>query len=98
MVLYFTTTLDNQDVIARQNTMLRLSRTHRYRIPNQLAVLGALLLVFAAAAGINAGMDSATERGNGVVSAEPASEGTVRKATARTNKAFKVKLFLFRHK
>ncbi len=77
--------------------MLRLSRTHRYRIPNQLAVLGALLLVFAAAAGINAGMDNTGQGMNSVVSAEPASEGTVRKASARTNKAFKIKLFLFRH-
>ena len=76
--------------------MLRLIPTHRTRIPNRLAVIGAMLLFAAAAAGINAGADAISDPGQAMAKAEPATEGTVLSTKNRADKSFKVRLFLFR--
>ena len=60
MVLYFTTTLDNQADTHRSNDiMLRINRTRQFRVSNRMAVMAALLLVVTAAGGLGDRFDTA---------------------------------------
>ena len=78
--------------------MLRLTRTHRFRVSNRLAVLAAFLLVAATAASVGGSLAETVDGGSSVagmaVNDSPAQANTVR--TAKANKGFRVSLYLFR--
>ena len=93
MVLYFTTTLNNQSRSRKENTMFRLT-CKRCRVPNQIAVLAAFLLLAATVATVNQAADRGMDTGPNVVHSEeaPATVAT----TANRDKGFKLNLYLFR--
>ena len=77
--------------------MLRLTRTHRYRVSNRLAVLAAFLLVAATVASVGGSLAETANSGPALVGAaqqDEASVNTVR--AAKAGKGFKVSLYLFR--
>ena len=79
--------------------MLRLTRKHRTRVSNRLAVFAAFLLIAATVASIGSAFDSQPEAGPSLVGAETAeAESGQGKAVSavRSNKRFKVNLYLFR--
>lgn len=79
--------------------MLRLTRTHRIRVSNRMAVLATLLLLIAATAGINSPMNNAGDAATSVVSNSQAPEKAAKVSPVRSVKAskgFKASLYLFR--
>ncbi len=78
--------------------MLRLTRTHRIRVSNRLAVLAAFLLVAATAASVGGNLTDTVDGGNSVagtaVNENPSQANTVR--AAKASKGFRVSLYLFR--
>ena len=84
---------------SRENTMMRLTRTHRTFVSNRLAVLAAFLLVAAAAAGINGSMNDTAEAGPALAARQPANDNAMRATgpqPAKANKRFKLSFYLFR--
>jgi hypothetical protein len=83
--------------------MLRLKPFRKFRISNRLAVLGAFLLLAATVAGSSnslpgqagsvSGMTASTQT---TPTAEGSGQETMRSASQRKSKGFKVSLFLFR--
>jgi len=100
MVLYFTTTLDNQVNTHRSNDMLRITRTRQFRVSNRMAVMAALLLIVTAAAGIGNPLSGGAEPATmaGTVRSAPASETPPERvgAAAVNKRKFRVNLYLFR--
>ena len=84
----------------RQNTMMRLTRTHRTLVSNRLAVLAAFILVAAVAAGFNGSTRDAVDAGTALASSQPAPAENSARATglkpAKASKRFKVRFYLFR--
>ena len=78
--------------------MLRLTRTHRSRVSNRLAVLAAFLLVAATVASVGSEWIETADGGTSVagmtVNENPAEANTYRAAKVR--KGFKASLYLFR--
>ena len=89
----------SNDLPSRENTMMRLTRTHRTFVSNRLAVLAAFLLVAAAVAGINGSMSDTVEAGPALAASQPASDNAMRATgpqPAKASKRFKVRFYLFR--
>lgn len=87
------------DLHDRENTMMRLTRTHRKLVSNRLAALAAFLLVAAAVAGINGSMSDAMEAGPALAASQTATDSATRATSlnpATANKRFKVRFYLFR--
>lgn len=79
--------------------MLRLTRTHRVKISNRMAIFAAFLLVAATMAGVNSSFNDTMAEGKNIVntaSEAPAQAKTVRSVKAK--KGLKANFFLFRHK
>ena len=74
--------------------MFRLTRAHRYRVSNQLAVLAAFLLIAASAASIERVADESQQSGPALVQNDAAAAGNA--ASVNKNKGFRVSLYLFR--
>mgnify|MGYP001825264484 CR=1 FL=1 len=94
MVLYFTTTLNYHCVAGRKITMFRLTRSHRYRVSNQLAVLAAFLLIAASAASVERFSDESRQTGPAMVQNDTAAAGNT--ASVNNKMGFRVSLYLFR--
>jgi len=78
--------------------MLPITRSHKIRISNRLAVIAALLLVVTSLAGIE-GSTISNDQGSALHAANPPAEMTAPgNTTARKNKGFKMSLFLFRQR
>ena len=78
--------------------MLPLTRSHKFRIPNRLAIFAALLLVVTSLAGMG-GSTINRDQGSGLHAANPPAEMTATGNTkVRKNKGFKMSLFLFRNR
>jgi hypothetical protein len=89
----------SDNLSSRENTMMRLTRTHRTFVSNRLAVLAAFLLVAAAAAGINGSMNDTAEAGPALAASQPANDNAMRATgpqPAKANKRFKLSFYLFR--
>ena len=71
--------------------MFRLTRAHRFKVSNQLAVLAAFLLI---AASIGHIAYTPEEAGPSMVQADTTPAGT--SASVNRDKGFKVSLYLFR--
>ena len=83
--------------------MLSLTRTRKFRISNRLAGIAALLLVVTSLSGYgisthSKGSDSIAQADNPVVEEAPAFLQSASTAKAKSNKGFKMSLFLFRNK
>ncbi len=77
--------------------MMRLTRTHRIKISNRLAVLAAFLLVAATAASLNGSMARAVDAGPAVAGNPPAADSAPPElASVKSNRGFKLRLYLFR--
>jgi len=78
--------------------MLPLTRSHKFRISNRLAIFAALLLVVTSLAGIG-GSTITSDQGTALHAASPPAEMTAAGNTqVRKNKGFKMSLFLFRNR
>jgi hypothetical protein len=78
---------------------MRLTRTHRKRISNRLAVLAAFLLVAATAASLNGSMARAVDAGPSVAGSSQAAEQAAQApelGSVKSNRSFKFRLHLFR--
>jgi len=74
--------------------MFRLTRAHRYKVSNQMAVLAAFLLIAASAASIERVADDSQQSGPTLVQNDTA--GADKTVSMSKNKGFRVSLFLFR--
>ena len=90
----------SEDLQDRENTMMRLTRTHRTHVSNRLAVLAAFLLVAAAAAGLNGAMNDTVDAGPALAVSQSAPVDNTARASglkpATANKRFKLRFYLFR--
>jgi len=104
MVLYFTTTLNYLiEYHKPEKIMLRLTRTHKSRVSNRLAIIAALMLVTSAVVSIDNSLHSGTKAhslaaGQDRPTHEPVSAQTGANASLKRHKSFKMSLFLLRLK
>ena len=82
--------------------MLRLTKPRIYRISNRLAGFAALVLVATSLAGLGGSSpsvvgDSMLQTASETVEEAPEILSSVSTAESRSNKGFKMSLFLFRH-
>ena len=86
----------------RENTMMRLTRTHRSLVSNRLAVLAAFILFAAAAAGYQGATTGSVDAGPALAASQSAPADNAARASslkpATANKRFKVRFYLFRHR
>jgi hypothetical protein len=79
--------------------MLRLTHNHRTRVSNRMAVFAAFLLIAATVASLGGALDGHREAGPSMVgtgTAEADSGQGNAVSAVRSNKRFKVNLYLFR--
>ena len=89
----------SDNLSSRENTMMRLTRTHRTFVSNRLAALAAFLLVAAAVAGLNGSMSDAVEAGPALAASQPADDNALRATgpqPVKADKRFKLRFYLFR--
>lgn len=86
-----------------ENAMLRLKPFRKFRISNRLAVLGAFLLLAATVAGTSSTLPGQMDSVSGMTAStqttpapDEAGQETMRSASTKKSKGFKVSLFLFR--
>ena len=82
--------------------MLPLTRSHKIRIPNHLAVFAALLLLVTALTGVGSSNPGGAQPHSLAATAELNDEAPARfqvtgASNAKKNKGFKMSLFLFRN-